>query len=140
MTRERSTKLNEADSEGDTEASMVRREALLQYSPAEPGDWRHRWESFLSGLKRVTSSGDYIPEIDGLRFIAISAVVLYHVATFVNMAQSSKGGVFELGARGVELFFVISGFVLAVPFAAQYTGGTRRVRLKDYFIRRLIRL
>ncbi len=33
----------------------------------------------LSRLHRITSSGKYIPEIDGLRFVAILSVVLFHV-------------------------------------------------------------
>lgn len=30
-------------------------------------------------LRRFTSSGRYIPEIDGLRFVAIASVLLYHL-------------------------------------------------------------
>jgi len=37
------------------------------------GDW------LADRLSRVTSSGEFIPEIDGLRFIAILAVVTLHV-------------------------------------------------------------
>lgn len=33
-------------------------------------------------LRRITSSGVFIPEIDGLRFVAISMVVSFHVWTF----------------------------------------------------------
>jgi peptidoglycan/LPS O-acetylase OafA/YrhL len=33
---------------------------------------------FLKKFQRVTSGGVFIPEIDGLRFLVISAVVLLH--------------------------------------------------------------
>src|SRR5262249_23034422 len=45
-----------------------------------------------------------------------------------------------VGFRGVELFFVISGFILGLPFAAHYINGTPRVDLRKYYLRRLTRL
>lgn len=42
--------------------------------------------------------------------------------------------------RGVELFFSISGFILALPFASAYLKGSAKPVLKNYFIRRLTRL
>lgn len=44
------------------------------------------------------------------------------------------------GQYGVELFFVISGFVLALPFAAHYLQAAPAVKLKGYYLRRLTRL
>src|SRR5438094_3364218 len=98
------------------------------------------WLGWLGGFRRITTSGNYIPEIDGLRFIAIFAVVLHHVALYVTTLDNRPEGIFELGTRGVELFFAISGFVLAAPFASQYLCGRPRVRLGQYFLRRLTRL
>jgi len=39
--------------------------------------------SLQEKLARITSSGRVIPEIDGLRFIAIGSVVLYHLSAFL---------------------------------------------------------
>src|SRR5262245_46021340 len=89
---------------------------------------------FLAGFRRITTSGNYIPEIDGLRFIAIAAVIYYHCGMFVMLMNRRAVGQFELGARGVELFFVISGFVLAAPFVNQYRCAGPRVRLGKYFL------
>jgi len=96
-------------------------------------------------LRRITSGGRYIPEIDGLRFVAIAAVVLYHLYGPVRDAgPAGDGGILRLAAehgyRGVNLFYVISGFILGLPFAVHRLRGQRRVELKAYFLRRLTRL
>jgi peptidoglycan/LPS O-acetylase OafA/YrhL len=44
------------------------------------------------------------------------------------------------GGRGVGLFFVISGFILSLPFAKWRLNGERKVLLKNYYLRRLTRL
>ena len=86
-----------------------------------------------------------MPEIDGLRFVAIASVVLYHLGGFM---QAAAGGdpadslwrVAAHGYRGVDLFYGISGFILGLPFAAHYLQAKPPVRLKAYFLRRLTRL
>lgn len=106
-------------------------------------------ERLLSRLSRRTSSGRFIPEIDGLRFVSIALVVLFHIAGYVALRHGvpAEGGeadaifrVLSHGHYGVQLFFMISGFVLGLPFAGQYLAGGRPVRLRPYFLRRLTRL
>lgn len=99
-------------------------------------------------LTRITSSGRMIGEIDGLRFIAIATVVLHHVLYIardqLSLAPASLGAAvsrfYDLGNVGVPLFFGISGFILALPFAEWTLGGRHPVQLKRYFLRRLTRL
>lgn len=97
-------------------------------------------------LRRITSSGRFIPEIDGLRFVAIASVVLYHLHGFVIAdgivapAHDSFQAVLGYGYRGVNLFYVISGFILGLPFAAHQLTAQPAVSLKAYFLRRLTRL
>ena len=104
---------------------------------------------FLALFRRVTTSGGFIPEIDGLRFIAISSVLLFHVAVglaikspvqYARPAQGIFAAIAWNGFRGVELFFVISGFILGLPFASHALLGKQQVDLKQYFLRRLTRL
>lgn len=101
-------------------------------------------------LQRVTHSGRFIPEVDGLRFIAIASVVLYHLCG--QLIAKSNGDFAESGAVsplarlldsghfGVQLFFAISGFILALPFAAQHLTDGRPVSLPAYYLRRVTRL
>lgn len=102
-----------------------------------------------AALARVTSSGRYIAEVDGLRFAAIAAVVLFHLAWMVLppdvdrravLAADPAGWLLLDGFIGVQLFFVISGFVLALPFAEARLLGASPVGLRAYFMRRLTRL
>ena len=103
----------------------------------------------LKRLSRETTSGRFIPELDGLRLVAIAMVILYHV----NGYLIAKTSFYEHGAtpdwlsraalvgnHGVELFFVISGFILALPFAAYHLKQDRAVSLRAYYLRRLTRL
>jgi peptidoglycan/LPS O-acetylase OafA/YrhL len=97
-------------------------------------------------LRRVTTSGSYIPEIDGLRFIAILSVLLAHVPVQIALRSTEEidgNPLWHLvshGSRGVLLFFVISGFILGLPFGAHLLMGKKAVGLRDYFVRRVTRL
>jgi peptidoglycan/LPS O-acetylase OafA/YrhL len=101
-------------------------------------------------FRRETSSTEFIPVIDGLRFLAIAMVVSYHVSgyifdrsTSIAIASSvdSSANVFAFGHQGVQLFFVISGFILAMPFMRPSFGlTTKTIPLTQYFWRRVTRL
>jgi peptidoglycan/LPS O-acetylase OafA/YrhL len=97
-------------------------------------------------FRRITTQKRFIPQIDGLRFVAISSVILFHLYVSLNHGGAvqllgfNPENVAQLSKRGVELFFAISGFILGVPFASAYLRGAPKVKLKQYFLRRLTRL
>ena len=101
-------------------------------------------------LQRITAHGRWYPEIDGLRFVAIFAVLLVHVlgvtldGTSRALAADARYSFFVLHAerlgRGVQLFFVISGFILAQPFLSELEDGGKPLSLKAFYLRRLTRL
>ena len=103
-------------------------------------------------FQRVTTSGTIIPEIDGLRFICLFGVLVVHVYTnYLRILPSDHltavfpetgllHEVFSTAGRGVELFFMISGLILALPFLSQYQHEGKDVSLIKYFKRRLLRL
>jgi len=104
----------------------------------------------LLKLRRITSGASWIPQIDGLRFVAIVAVVLFHCCGEVHVRGLGPVVVegrwrwidhaLLWGDRGVILFFVISGYILARPFLRQHRLGGHQVKLSAYFLRRLTRL
>jgi peptidoglycan/LPS O-acetylase OafA/YrhL len=113
-------------------------------------DQERRWPDWLKHLRRRTTSGRFIAEVDGLRFIAIALVVFFHVHDYLTTKFRIPAGsaanedwldrFAATGHYGVHLFFIISGFVLALPFAAHHLGGRPPVRLRAYYVRRLTRL
>jgi peptidoglycan/LPS O-acetylase OafA/YrhL len=110
-------------------------------------------DRLLKRLGRVTSSGLFLPEIDGLRTIAIVSVIAFHVQKYVPRTATTAGDgrllasltrvveyVTGKGFFGVELFFVISGFILSLPFATHHLRQGRGPSLPRYYQRRLLRL
>jgi len=109
-------------------------------------------------LTRVTASGELLPEVDGLRFVAIAAVVFHHLVS-IYLPVSGRVARIEtredwMGAAtlspwveaaycgyfGVHLFFVLSGFILALPFVRRASVGAPAPSWRAYFRRRLIRI
>lgn len=106
--------------------------------------------TFLTPYRRITSTGQFIPEIDGLRFAAIFSVYIYHLAGDVlrhsspSQSQSLDGNwlfsVTQILNFGVPLFFVISGFILGMPFASAHLHRQPGIPMSKYFRRRITRL
>lgn len=71
----------------------------------------------------------YMPGLDGLRAISVLAVIAYHL----NLSWAPGGFL------GVGVFFVLSGYLITDQLMAQWQD-TRRLDLKDFWMRRLRRL
>lgn len=71
----------------------------------------------------------YRPDIDGLRSIAVMVVVLFH-AGFDTLSG---------GFIGVDVFFVISGFLITKLLVTEYEA-TGRVDFAQFYLRRVRRL
>ncbi len=55
----------------------------------------------------------HIPELDGLRGVAILGVIVFHLHVFgFYEVPAFLGACVDLGAAGVDLFFVLSGFLI----------------------------
>jgi len=76
----------------------------------------------------------YRPEIDGLRAIAVGAVILYHAQITIFGSQFSKGGFI-----GVDIFFVISGYLItSIILKELVTTGS--FSFKHFYERRIRRI
>lgn len=107
-------------------------------------------KTLLFKLKRITKSNSYIPEIDGLRFLAILPVIIQHLSErLINyypreISQSIEANSLvyftSRGTIGVFIFFALSGFILSLPIANQLINGKLDFNLKKYYIRRFTRI
>jgi peptidoglycan/LPS O-acetylase OafA/YrhL len=75
--------------------------------------------------------------LDGLRCIAIVAVVWHHA----HQAQGETGGwpIAGHGFLGVDLFFVLSGFLITTLLIRERTR-TGTIGLKNFYVRRTLRI
>lgn len=80
-----------------------------------------------AGQRRLTL--DHLRPLDGLRGVAVAAVVIYHL--FPRVLPG--------GFLGVDVFFVLSGFLIA-SLVVREREATGRLDLRTFYLRRLRRL
>jgi hypothetical protein len=138
--------------------TAMRSQALLEAStPADvlPEARSSRaWKILSRWFTRTTCSQAYIPEVDGLRFLAILPVLILHVTSHLLLEKgwrpgslsgdwTGNGWVLEIvsaGGSGVQLFFVLSGFIVALPFARHQLDNNPAPSLGNYLLRRATRI
>jgi peptidoglycan/LPS O-acetylase OafA/YrhL len=77
-----------------------------------------------------TSLSRHLPELDGLRGIAIISVLIHHQLTPFRLTG---------GFLGVDLFFVLSGFLITGLLWAEFEK-TSSISLRNFYMRRVLRL
>ena len=89
-------------------------------------------------LRKPPKQGDLIPELDGVRGIAILLVLLLH---FQEARPSSiprvLGAPLSLGWSGVDLFFVLSGFLITGILVETRRSGNY---FSSFYVRRMLRI
>lgn len=101
---------------------------------------------WLDNLRRPTHSTSYVPQIDGLRFLALLPVLIWHAGLrgerfFLSHSSTTVSHSDRLsswiphGHIGVFIFFFISGYIISYPFFQGRAPG-----LSSFYKRRLLRL
>ena len=75
----------------------------------------------------------HLPSLDGLRTVAVALVLAYHVARTQDLPFLPGGFV------GVDVFFVLSGFLITSLLLREHRS-TGRLDLRRFYVRRLWRL
>src|SRR5258706_4968313 len=77
-----------------------------------------------------------LPNLDSLRGIAATGVVVTHVSFATGAIGLAFWGGWLSRLEGfVNVFFVLSGFVLFRPYAAATAAGTLRPSIRTYVVR-----
>ena len=91
----------------------------------------------MSVPARMTTERSHLPALDGLRGVAILLVLVFHLTPWgQSAADQASAQLTAFGASGVDLFFVLSGFLITgVLWRSRGPGG-----LSSFWIRRVLRI
>ncbi len=82
------------------------------------------------------SNSARLPGLDTLRAAAIVAVMLYHLGSFLPEKMTA---VAQLGWMGVDLFFVLSGYLIGTQLLRPYVTG-EKPSIREFYRRRAYRI
>jgi peptidoglycan/LPS O-acetylase OafA/YrhL len=80
-------------------------------------------------------AGFYLPWVDGLRAIAAISVIFHHGPTLLNLLPLKD----FLGVCGVDLFLVLSAFLLSRLLLIEH-ATTQSVSILNFYVRRILRI
>ena len=91
----------------------------------------------------INTSGSRLAELDGLRGVAVLMVLIWHffgalIDADLGWWAKSSYGIFILGRTGVDLFFVLSGFLITRIILSKTSCGFQFLRA--FYIKRVLRI
>ncbi len=104
-----------------------------------------RWlQKTVAWLKPVDMSSPETRALDGLRAIAALLVVLYHYTDISRghwiLLGRNLDYLWVYGETGVHLFFILSGFLLFMPYVRAMRAGRPLPSIRNFYKRRALRI
>lgn len=93
---------------------------------------RNKFAAEITSVPEILQ-GSHFPTLDGLRGISIIIVLLNHIAWQTTLSQYIDGAI------GVQIFFVISGFLITTLLLKEKVKKGR-ISLRQFYIRRVLRI
>lgn len=90
------------------------------------------------------NSGKYIPTLDGWRALAVCGVLEYHASGYFFSQlglypNPTAHAYMSHGSLGVDVFFVLSGFLICTGLTREY-AATGTIGLRAFYLRRAFRI
>jgi peptidoglycan/LPS O-acetylase OafA/YrhL len=104
------------------------------------------WVESLLDNEKKTGKKNTISVLDGVRGVAVLMVIVFHVnrVTGDNLWNQAEyplaSSISTAGGYGVSLFFVLSGFLLFMPFAKALLFKTNWPLARIFYMRRVLRI
>lgn len=113
--------------------------------------WKHilQYIGYLLEGKQANHKQNTIAALDGVRAIACLSVVTFHITLLSTTALHTWTGlqfpplfsaVAYAGDTGINLFFVLSGFLLFLPYASAILYGKIWPSWRRFYLRRVFRI
>jgi peptidoglycan/LPS O-acetylase OafA/YrhL len=87
----------------------------------------------------------YLPQLDGIRWLAFLLVFVHHAPPAAHLFQPGSvgarvcGRIQEFGWIGVDLFLVLSAYLITTLLLLEH-AETGRIALRDFYVRRILRI
>src|SRR5579863_7912838 len=105
-----------------------------------------QWIARMLEDRQLGGKQNSIAVLDGVRAIAFLMVMVFHInritgdALWNRMANQLTSSVSTAGGTGVTLFFVLSGFLLFMPFAKSLLFDSPWPLARVFYMRRFLRI
>jgi peptidoglycan/LPS O-acetylase OafA/YrhL len=94
----------------------------------------------LETQPREVNMSSEVKALTGLRGVAAAIVMFYHFCEFDPHYLISEPNLIARGYLGVDVFFVLSGFVMALSYSKNFSGGFTLDAYKGFMARRIARI
>jgi peptidoglycan/LPS O-acetylase OafA/YrhL len=117
--------------------------ALPEVEPAGTGVELREPAAPAAGARSATTGAAFsghLPALDGVRGLAILMVLLFHFVaqtTATNAVEAGVNKVLSYGLLGVDLFFVLSGFLIT---GILYDSRADESYFRSFYMRRVLRI